>query len=626
MKLLLLALIPVSLYAQLQNSVIRVPDSSTGALVNVGDATDFAIRVLCVASSCSGGGGGSNPAAGPTAAAVPLDASYNGLNVAGNLVGQTGSTVSAHTSADVALHDGAGNAINSTSNALNVNFTNSVIGVTQSTNPWIVIGNGTAGSAGTSVLTIQGIAGMTKLLVTPDANSAVNVAQINGSTVATAATGIAKAGIVDSTGGSITATGGSLNVNVTGGSTGNGAASNTGANVPAQAGYTGLIDQASGHLVGWSGVVTLGGPVAANVLLSDPTLGTAIGVAGAPLFNYLGNIQSSIVWTSGTALNTAANFITQGYGSQSAVINVVPPGTLSGGAITFEGSGDGTNYVTMPADSILDITSTTFAQVAIPYTLVASTTKRFLISSKGWPYVRVKLSTAITGAGNTTITATQQPFNPAQEMIAFSPTAANFLATVTQGTSPWVDNVSQLNGTTIDTNSGNKSAGTMRMVLATDQPNLTSALNVSAAESGTWTVQPGNTPNTTAWLVQPIGGTTNGLTIATPIEPGASDNHQNITTAASTLYHVSITNKGSVNQYVRFYNAGAAFNGCNSASNLKLEYIVPNATANGAGIVDDFPLGGAFSSGIALCVTGAYGQTDTTNATASILAINVMYR
>jgi hypothetical protein len=44
-------------------------------------------------------------------------------------------------------------------------------------------------------------------------------------------------------------------------------------------------------------------------------------------------------------------------------------------------------------------------------------------------------------------------------------------------------------GTTTDTNTGNASAGTIRMVLATNQPNLTSALNVSAAQSGTWTTR-----------------------------------------------------------------------------------------------------------------------------------------
>jgi hypothetical protein len=43
-------------------------------------------------------------------------------------------------------------------------------------------------------------------------------------------------------------------------------------------------------------------------------------------------------------------------------------------------------------------------------------------------------------------------------------------------------NVNQLAGTTTDTNSGNKSAGTLRVVVATDQPNLTTPLNVAVAK------------------------------------------------------------------------------------------------------------------------------------------------
>lgn len=44
---------------------------------------------------------------------------------------------------------------------------------------------GTAGTASTDVITVQGIASMTKLLVTPDANSAVNMAQVGGTNVVT---------------------------------------------------------------------------------------------------------------------------------------------------------------------------------------------------------------------------------------------------------------------------------------------------------------------------------------------------------------------------------------------------------------------------------------------------------
>ena len=50
-----------------------------------------------------------------------------------------------------------------------------------------VTGSGTAGTAASGVITVQGISSMTKLLVTPDsvalpANQSVNVAQINGVT------------------------------------------------------------------------------------------------------------------------------------------------------------------------------------------------------------------------------------------------------------------------------------------------------------------------------------------------------------------------------------------------------------------------------------------------------------
>jgi hypothetical protein len=46
-----------------------------------------------------------------------------------------------------------------------------------------VVGAGTAGIADAGVVTVQGIASMTPLLVTPAANSAVNLAQVNGATV-----------------------------------------------------------------------------------------------------------------------------------------------------------------------------------------------------------------------------------------------------------------------------------------------------------------------------------------------------------------------------------------------------------------------------------------------------------
>jgi hypothetical protein len=53
--------------------------------------------------------------------------------------------------------------------------------------------------------------------------------------------------------------------------------------------------------------------------------------------------------------------------------------------------------------------------------------------------------------------------------------------TANQGGAPWSTNETQLGGTAIDVNTGTASAGTQRVVLATNQPNLTTALNVADA-------------------------------------------------------------------------------------------------------------------------------------------------
>lgn len=59
-------------------------------------------------------------------------------------------------------------------------------------------------------------------------------------------------------------------------------------------------------------------------------------------------------------------------------------------------------------------------------------------------------------------------------------------------------NVYKINGTTIATGNGTTSAGSPRVTIASDN----TAFTVNAAQSGTWTVQPGNTSNTTPWLFQ----------------------------------------------------------------------------------------------------------------------------
>lgn len=210
-------------------------------------------------------------------------------------------------------------------------------------------------------------------------------------------------------------------------------------------------------------------------------------------------------------------------------------------------------------------------------------------------------------------------------------------------------NVAQINGVTPLMGTGNTGTGSIRVTIATDQAQLTnkllvtpdanSAVNVSQINGVTPLMGNGTTgtgsprvtiasDNTT--LTNTFGNvgvvplTTGGL-LSYVVEPGASDNHVVIKAGAGQVYGMYITTKHTAAQYVRLYNATTGFNGCNSATNLQFEGIVP-AASTGAGFALPIPPGLTFATGISICFTGAYGNTDTTNATASVSTVNVFYK
>src|SRR5262249_47486666 len=98
-----------------------------------------------------------------------------------------------------------------------------------------------------------------------------------------------------------------------------------------------------------------------------------------------------------------------------------------------------------------------------------------------------------------------------------------------------------VNGATALAGNGTTGTGALRVTVASDN----TAFTVNAAESGTWTVQPGNTANTTPWLTTPTAGTTGGATAYTPFVPAASDNHQTVKNGAGTVYQVSVSNNSA---------------------------------------------------------------------------------
>lgn len=259
-------------------------------------------------------------------------------------------------------------------------------------------------------------------------------------------------------------------------------------------------------------------------------------------------------------------------------------------------------------------------------------------------------------------------------------------------------NMTQLAGTAVSVNNGAADAGTQRTVTASNSagfgtvtpaaapanflmeggvyqsapPTYTNgqagplrldvngALVASAAASqtGTWTVQPGNTANTTPWLTRPSDGTNSAAikaasTAAVATDPAlvvavspnntvqavptsataggatlahylsaATTNATNVKASAGTLYSITAVNTTATLYYLKFYDTSSAPT-CNT-STVVATFPVP-ASATGNGLTINPSVGFNFGTGISFCITGAIADNDNT-AAATGVAISLGYK
>ena len=309
-------------------------------------------------------GAAGNPAASATGSAPPASADYGGINVAGTLRGQTGVN--------------PGGSIYATQ----IDLT-SIGGTNTDTN----IGNATAATLRTVIasnqpnvpVVVQGTA-----TVAPTANSSFNLSQILGSTVVTAAAGSQRVGISGATGVTLDGT------------------------VAAGAAPTNAL----AVLTQYKNTQPAPSDTQTVAAQSDQ--------AGNLRMTYGAAAATLAVWNSGTALNTTQNIFTNSAATAATIVLQQSSGTFSAGAITFEVTFDGTNWVAAPTAFVLDPTDANLATIAIPYTLVASTNKAFVIVSTGFQGLRIKLSTAITGTGTVTPVYMLMPEGPAKPITVAS--------------------------------------------------------------------------------------------------------------------------------------------------------------------------------------------------------------
>ncbi len=176
-------------------------------------------------------------------------------------------------------------------------------------------------------------------------------------------------------------------------------------------------------------------------------------------------------------------------------------------------------------------------------------------------------------------------------------------------------NVAQINGVTPLMGNGTTGAGSQRVTIASDN----TAFSVNAVESGTWTVQPGNTQNTTAWLTAPQATTTGG---STPyhLMSAASTNATSVKGSAGNLYGLSISNANAAARYFKLYD---------KASAPTVGTDVPKRTvqvpANGT-VITAFPVGLSFANGIAFSTNTGIADTDNTGVGANDLSIDLDYK
>lgn len=149
----------------------------------------------------------------------------------------------------------------------------------------------------------------------------------------------------------------------------------------------------------------------------------------------------------------------------------------------------------------------------------------------------------------------------------------------------------------------------------------TFAVQAAATQSGTWTVQPGNTANTTPWLVQDVTGTTGGATVHHLVS-AATTNATNVKASAGTLYGWSIQNNNAAARFVAFHNASGT---PTAGASVYFKVEIPGATA-GAGNNFELAKGIAFGTGIAYSTVTGAADSDATAVGANDLQINLFFK
>lgn len=504
--------------------------------------------------------------------------------------------------------------------------------VTQSTSPWIVAGGGTAGSAATGVVTVQGIASGTVIPISSTSTNTIT-AVLSGATGGGGASGTADAGNPVKIGGKynstpVTFTDGNrtdLQMDVNGYIKTNCATGCSGGTSDVDDG-TIASGQTTGLSLGLNQVFdgtnwkrfTIGtaGTASAQVVTIQgigsmtPILAT---VTGTATVSQATGTNLHMVCDSGCSSSTAPadnSAFTAGTTSSSPMSGFYQstPSALTDGRVgavglsatramrtTLESAG-GTPWVPS-TDYTHDGALGTITSVTGPETMFrASAAAPTAVSADddavlGWA-LRNGSQVVNLAAGSTLITSTSTSLNTnVTNTVTVSGTVTANMGTVTAD--PFGANADAASAT------GSISAK-LRFIASTGIP-ITGTVTVGShavTNAGTFAVQDSTT------------------TLGCYLISAASTNATNCKGSAGSFYGVRLVNTTATLYYLRLYNLASAPT-CSSATGF-IETIPVPASTTGAGVVAMMNRPIPYGTGIGFCFTGGSSSTDNTNAATGV--------
>ena len=267
-----------------------------------------------------------------------------------------------------------------------------------------------------------------------------------------------------------------------------------------------------------------------------PSQGQALAAASLPVV--LTAIQQTALTPPAAITGFALDATLTGRTQKTQITDGTRDGTVKA-ASTLPAATDTALVVTLRESLSTPVTGT-FWQATQPVSGTVSITANSAVNVAQINGVTPLMGNGITGTGSQRVTI-------ASDNTAFSVNATlaaettkvigtiNIAAAQTLATVSTITNLAQQGGVAISLNTGVRDTGTQRVTIATNDI-------VPVSQSGTWTVQPGNTANTTAWKVdgsavtQPVSGTITSTneTVSTAVLANVTASATSVTALASS--------------------------------------------------------------------------------------------